>query len=278
MGRLAGLVESPGRSFQRGGATASRAVIVQLSGCVQMRLTAAASVGRRVADGFSLLEAVIAAGLLLLRSQLSRSCVVACHAPECPSGREHGRDRAACVGGERLGVLPFCAGSYPQAGPVPAVPLGDLSGRSFRMRRSRGTPGSARYFATAWRRRERRPALCHDVQRGRRAGHLRRALSSRAGRARHSGRTVLGDWYARLRSAPPASGTCPSAQSSTAEAQRLRFIRSAMARRRRSPGPWRPPVPDEAVTPEGRGNSTARAAAASRLWSCWSARASPPRS
>lgn len=57
------------------------------------------------------------------------------------------RDRALRLVSERLGVLPFCAGSYPQAGAEPGDPAHDLLAAVFPHARSAQNTPTARYVA-----------------------------------------------------------------------------------------------------------------------------------
>ncbi len=57
------------------------------------------------------------------------------------------RDRAVRLVSERLGVLPFCAGSYPQAGAEPGDPAGDLVAAVFPHARPAQNTATARYVA-----------------------------------------------------------------------------------------------------------------------------------
>lgn len=65
--------------------------------------------------GFTLLEAVMAAGLVLLTVTAVTLCVVTVSRAGAGIERSMDGDRAAWRVSERLRALPFCAGSYPQA-------------------------------------------------------------------------------------------------------------------------------------------------------------------
>ena len=57
------------------------------------------------------------------------------------------RDRALRLVSERLGVLPFCAASYPQAGAGPGDPASDLLAAVFPHARPAQNTPTARYVA-----------------------------------------------------------------------------------------------------------------------------------
>ncbi len=112
-----------------------------------MHLTARGTERDRVAAGFSLLEAVIAASLLLVTITAVTTCVAGVSGAGARLEENMDRDRALRLVSERLGVLPFCAGSYPQAGAEPGDTAHDLLAAVFpHARPARNTP-TARYVA-----------------------------------------------------------------------------------------------------------------------------------
>lgn len=91
-----------------------------------MHLTAR-DTGRDHADeGFSLLEAVIAATLLLVTITAVTTCVAGVSNAGSRLAETMDRDRALRRVSERLCALPFCAGSPAQAGAGAGDPAGDL--------------------------------------------------------------------------------------------------------------------------------------------------------
>ena len=194
-----------------------------------MRLRPDSRRAPRAAGGFTLLEAVIAAGLVLLTITAVTSCVVSVSRAGARLEGHMDADRAAWRVAERLRVLPFCAGSYPQA--------------TAHDRRSCVRPGRGRLSA-----------------RGRRAEHrlgaLRRLLAGAGGEEAGSFVTLFsedgvevtcvarflagpdgtelgpdgpGGWDARSASAPP-SGTLSVTLSVPGGGQRTSFVRSALSR------------------------------------------------
>jgi hypothetical protein len=115
-----------------------------------MHLTARGTARGRVAAGFSLLEAVIAASLLLMTITAVTTCVAGFSGAGARLEENMDRDRALRLVAERLGVLPFCAGSYPQAGAEPGDPAGDLLAAVFPHARTAQNTPTARYVAADW--------------------------------------------------------------------------------------------------------------------------------
>jgi hypothetical protein len=108
-----------------------------------MHVKAPRSWGRRAAAGFSLLEAVIAAGLLLLTVTAVSTCVAAVVHAGARLERTRDVDVALQSGAERLRSLPFCAQSLPAQPESP--PASDLCAAVFPHASSwKNTPG-ARY-------------------------------------------------------------------------------------------------------------------------------------
>jgi hypothetical protein len=91
-----------------------------------MRLRARGTARGAAADGFSLLEAVVAAALLLITVTAVTICVAGVAGAGTRLEERMDRDRALRRVSERLSVLPFCAGSPAQAGVATGDPAGDL--------------------------------------------------------------------------------------------------------------------------------------------------------
>jgi hypothetical protein len=97
------------------------------------------------ADGFSLLEAVVAAGLLLLTVTAVSMCVGSAVRAGARLDRTRDADAALQRGAERLRSLPFCAPSLPA---LPGRPASDLCTAVFPHASSWKDTASARYVAT----------------------------------------------------------------------------------------------------------------------------------
>jgi type II secretory pathway pseudopilin PulG len=102
--------------------------------------------GRDVA-GFSLLEVVISAALLLVTITAVTTCVVGVSRAGARLEQAMDRDRALRVVADRLGALPFCADSYPQAGAEPGSHARDLVAAVFPHARPAQSTTTARYVA-----------------------------------------------------------------------------------------------------------------------------------
>ena len=148
-----------------------------------MRLKPGCPRAPRAAGGFTLLEAVIAAGLVLLTVTAVTLCVATVSRTGARLETRMDGDRAAWRVAERLRVLPFCADSYPRA----TVPIGDrasdLVAAVFPHADLASNTASARYTGAAADGEEPGRLLHHAVQRRRGAGEVRGALSRRSGRS-----------------------------------------------------------------------------------------------
>jgi hypothetical protein len=101
----------------------------------------------RSSAGFSLLEAVIAAGLLLMTIATMTACLA-----NAGAGRAHLKaamdgDRAVCAVAERLRGLPFCAAAYPDPGSARGPVATDLVAAVFPHARVSENTDAARYVA-----------------------------------------------------------------------------------------------------------------------------------
>jgi hypothetical protein len=102
----------------------------------------------RVAGGFSLLEAVIAAALLLVTIAAVTVCAAGVSGAGARLEQRMDRDRVLRRLAERLGALPFCAGRPAQAGDGTGYAAGDLVAAVFpHARPAQNTPGA--YFVAA---------------------------------------------------------------------------------------------------------------------------------
>jgi hypothetical protein len=113
-----------------------------------MRLRARGTVRGGAADGFSLLEAVVAAALLLITVTGVTMCVAGVSGAGARLEERMDRDRALRRVSERLSVLPFCAGSPAQAGAATGDPAGDLVTAVFPHSRPAQNTSAAFYVAT----------------------------------------------------------------------------------------------------------------------------------
>jgi hypothetical protein len=102
---------------------------------------------RRAEAGFSLLEAVIAAGLLLMTVTAVTLCVANVSGAGARLERTMDADRAARRVAERLRTLPFCAPAYPLPAGEPSSH--DLVGAVFPHAQPSWNTASARYVGAA---------------------------------------------------------------------------------------------------------------------------------
>ncbi len=91
-----------------------------------MHLGQGTSSGRRSAAGFSLLEAVVAAAVLLATVTAVTFCVTSVSRGGARVESTMDADRAVRAVAERLRALPFCAAAYPVAGASQGSAPGDL--------------------------------------------------------------------------------------------------------------------------------------------------------
>jgi hypothetical protein len=98
-------------------------------------------------DGFSLLEAVVAAALLLMTVTAVTICMAGISGAGARLEGSMDRDRALRRVSERLGVLPFCAGSPAQTSAATGDLAGDLLAVAFPHARPAQNTAAARYVA-----------------------------------------------------------------------------------------------------------------------------------
>ena len=191
-----------------------------------MRVTVRGTLLGRAGAGFSLLEVLIAATLLLMTITAVTICVASVSRAGARLEETMDRDRAVRVVSERLGVLPFCAGSYPQAGAEPGDHASDLVAAVFPHARPAQNTATARYVAADGD--DRAPAgsfvtlLTED---GVQITCVARFLAGPDGPA--VGPDGLGGWDAAAAEAPPAS-TLSVELSVEDGRRRVTLVRSAM--------------------------------------------------
>ncbi len=126
VGVPAGVVEPSRRPLQRGGcddvAHGHRPVV----GMRAMRLNVQSRLARGGSAGFTLLEVVVAGGILLLTIAAVTFCVVNVSRAGARLERSMDADRAVRQVAQRLRLLPYCASSYPQAANESDTHAGDL--------------------------------------------------------------------------------------------------------------------------------------------------------
>jgi hypothetical protein len=114
-----------------------------------MRLNVQSRLARGGRAGFALLEVVVAGGILLLTIAAVTFCLVNVSRAGARLERSMDADRAVRQVAQRLRLLPYCAGSYPQAASASDPHAGDLIAAVFpHADPSQNTP-EARYIATA---------------------------------------------------------------------------------------------------------------------------------
>ena len=89
-----------------------------------MRLNVQSGLARGGSAGFTLLEVVVAGGILLLTIAAVTFCVVNVSRAGARLERSMDADRAVRQVAQRLRLLPYCAGSYPQAANGSGSPCG----------------------------------------------------------------------------------------------------------------------------------------------------------
>ena len=114
-----------------------------------MRLNAQHRTAARRREGFTLLEVVVTAGLLLLTIAAVTLCVVNVSRAGVRLERSMDGDRAARRVAQRLRLLPYCAGSYPQAATARGARALDLVAAVFPHASSGQNTPEARYVAAA---------------------------------------------------------------------------------------------------------------------------------
>jgi hypothetical protein len=179
----------------------------------------------RATGGFTLLEAVMAAGLVLLTVTAVTFCVVTVSRVGARLEARMDGDRAAWRVAERLRALPFCAGSYPQAAVSAGDRAPDLVAAVFPHADLGRNTASGHYAA-----------LSGD---GEQAGSFVTLLSEDGVQVRcvacflagpdgvELGPEALNGWDARSASAPP-SGTLSVTLSVPDGGRRTSFLRSAL--------------------------------------------------
>ena len=112
-----------------------------------MHVTVSGAVRWRSAVGFSLLEVVVAAGLLLMTIAAVTACITGVSRGEARLQTAMDADRAVCAVAERLRGLHFCAATYPDSAAVRGLGAGDLVAAVFPHARVSQNTETARYAA-----------------------------------------------------------------------------------------------------------------------------------
>jgi hypothetical protein len=114
-----------------------------------MHVTARTASRPRSSAGFSLLEVVIAAGLLLMTIAAVTACVTNSGAAKARLQAAMDADRAARAVAERLRSLPFCAAALPAPGSARGSAATDLVAAVFPHARVAENTEAARYIVSA---------------------------------------------------------------------------------------------------------------------------------
>lgn len=114
-----------------------------------MHVTAHPGLRRRSTTGFSLLEVVVAAGLLLMTIAAVTACVANSGAARARLQASMDADRAARAMAERLRSLPFCAATLPAPGSARGAAATDLVAAVFPHARIAENTEAARYIIAA---------------------------------------------------------------------------------------------------------------------------------
>ncbi len=193
-----------------------------------MRLSMGSRPALRATDGFTLLEAVMAAGLVLLTVTAVTVTVVTVSGAGARLERRMDADRAAWRVAERLRVLPFCAGGYPQAAMATGGRSSDLVTAVFPHADFARNTTAARYAATPGADGEQPGSFVTLFgEDGVQVTCVARFLTGPVGP--ELGPEALSGWDARSASAPP-SGTLAITLSVPGGGQRTGFVRSALSR------------------------------------------------
>ncbi len=112
-----------------------------------MHVTVSATGRPWSAAGFSLLEVVIAAGLLLMTITAVTACITSVSRGGARAEAEMDADRAVCAVAERLRGLPFCAAPYPDSAAIRGPGAGDLVAAVFPHARVSENAETAYYVA-----------------------------------------------------------------------------------------------------------------------------------
>ncbi len=112
-----------------------------------MHVTASVAGRQSSVAGFSLLEVVVAAGLLLMTIAAVTACITSVSRGEARLQTAMEADRAVCAVAERLRGLQFCAAAYPDSAAVRGLGAGDLVATVFPHARAAQNTETARYVA-----------------------------------------------------------------------------------------------------------------------------------
>ena len=190
-----------------------------------MRLNPGSRPSPFAAGGFTLLEAVMAAGLVLLTVTAVTACVVTVSRAGARLERRMDADRAACQVAERLRTLPFCAHSYPQA-TATGGRASDLVAAVFPHADLARNTASARYALVAGDEGESAGSFVTlSVEDGVQVTCVARFLAGPGGSV--LGPESLGGWDAESASAPP-SGTLSVVLGVPGGGRPVEFVRSAL--------------------------------------------------
>jgi hypothetical protein len=192
-----------------------------------MRLNPGMPSSRRAAGGFTLLEAVMAAGVVLLTVTAVTLCVATVSRAGARLERRMDADRAVCRVAERLRTLPFCACSYPQAATT-GDRASDLVAAAFPHANVARNTASARYSPVAGDEGETGGSFVTlFLEDGVRVTCVARFLAGPDGPV--MGSESLTGWDAESASAPPA-GTLSVVLGASGAGWRTDFVRSALLR------------------------------------------------
>jgi hypothetical protein len=114
-----------------------------------VRLKARSRPVRGVSTGFTLLEVVVAGGILLLTIAAVTLCVVNVSRAGARLERSMDADRAVRRVAQRLRLLPFCSASFPRVAAEPGAGQGDLVSSVFPHADPAQNTPVARYVASA---------------------------------------------------------------------------------------------------------------------------------
>jgi hypothetical protein len=186
------------------------------------RLSSAARRG-----GFTLLEVVVAAGILLVTIAAVTFCVVNVSRAGARLERTMDADRAVRQVAQRLRLLPFCSGSYPQAASASGTHPGDLIAAVFpHADLAQNIPEACYIAAAVW---EEEPAGSFVTllsEEGVRVKCFARFLAGPNGT--ELGAEALGGWDRVTATAPPAP-TLSLTLSVAGSGRSVRFSRSALS-------------------------------------------------
>jgi hypothetical protein len=179
----------------------------------------------RSAGGFTLLEAVMVAGLVLLTITAVTLCVVNVSRAGVRFEQGMDGDRAAWRVAERLRALPFCAGSYPQARTPAGDPASDVVVAVFPHADSARNTASARYAPVAGDGESAGSFVTLFIEDGVQVECVARFRAGPDGP--ELGPEILSGWDSGSASAPP-SGTLSVTLGVPGGGRRTSFVRSAL--------------------------------------------------